>query len=106
MKKAGGSSTSVWSFFILTLIFSLIFGGILNTNATIGINAFAKKSSKTIFDKSSNDGNSRTSDSSDKGSSLDSKDNTSFKKDTKSTEPFVPPSPLPLPAETPTNSNM
>jgi peptidoglycan/xylan/chitin deacetylase (PgdA/CDA1 family) len=107
VKKAGARGTSVWSFFILTLIFSLVFGGILNTNATIGINAFAKKSSKTIFDKSSNDGNSRTSDSRDKGSSLDSKDNTSFKKDTKSTEPFVPTSPsppIPLPAETPTNS--
>jgi peptidoglycan/xylan/chitin deacetylase (PgdA/CDA1 family) len=97
---------SARSFFILTLVISLMFAGILNTNATIGINAFAK-SSKKISDKSSNDGNSRASGSSDKGSSLDSKDNTSFKKDTKSTEPFVPPSPsppLPLSAETPTNS--
>ena len=98
---------SARSFFILTLVISLMFAGILNTNATIGINAFAKKSSKTIFDRGSNDGNGRTSDSRGKGSSLDSKDNTSFKKDTKSTEPFVPPSPsppLPLSAETPTNS--
>jgi hypothetical protein len=107
VKKAGGSSTSVWSFFILALVFSLIFGGILNANTTIGIDAFAKKSSKKISDKSSNDGNSRTSGSSDKGSSLDGKDNSLSNQDTKSTEPFVPTSPsppIPLPAETPTNS--
>jgi peptidoglycan/xylan/chitin deacetylase (PgdA/CDA1 family) len=55
-----------------------------------------------IFDRSINDGNSRTSGSSVKGSSLDGKDNTSFKEDTKATEPFVPP--LPLPAKTPSNS--
>jgi Polysaccharide deacetylase len=90
-------------FFILTLVISLIFGGILNANTNIGINAFAKKNSKKIFDRSSNDGNSGTSGSSDKGSSLDGKDDTSSKEDTKSTEPFVPPS-LPLPAETPANS--
>jgi peptidoglycan/xylan/chitin deacetylase (PgdA/CDA1 family) len=104
VKKAGGSITSVSSFFILALVFSLIFGGILNANTTIGIDAFAKKSSKKIFDRTSNDGNGRTSGSSDKGRSLDGKDNTSSKEDTKSTEPFVPSPPLPLPAETPTNS--
>ena len=91
----------VLSFFILTLVVSLISTGILNANTTIGIDAFAKKSSKKIFDRSSNDGNSRTSGSTYKGSSLDGKD-TSFNEDTKSTEPFIPP--LPLPAETPTNS--
>jgi hypothetical protein len=94
---------NVRSFFILTLVLSLIFGGILNTNIDIGIDVLAKKSSKKISDKSSNDGNSRTSGSSDKGSSLDGKDNTLSNQDTKSTEPFVPP-PIPLPTETPTNS--
>jgi hypothetical protein len=39
MKEAGA-----WSFFILTLILSLMFVGILNANTTIGIEAFAKKS--------------------------------------------------------------
>jgi hypothetical protein len=93
---------NVWSFFILTLVISLVFVGILNANINIGIDVLAKKSSKKIFDRSSNDGNGRTSGSSDKGSSLDGKD-TSFREDTKSTEAFVPP-PSPLPAETPTNS--
>ncbi len=65
-----------------------------------------KKSSKKVSDRSSKDGNGRTSGSSDKGSSLDGKDNTSFKEDTKSTEPFVPPPSLPLPTETPTNSKV
>ena len=91
MKEANARS------FILTLVLSLIFGGIL-----IGIDAFAKKGSKKISDITSNDSNGRTSGSSDKGRSLDGKD-TSFNEDTKSTEPFVPP-PLPLPTETPTNS--
>jgi hypothetical protein len=65
-----------------------MFAGILDANTTIGIEAFAKKSSKKIFDRSINDGNSRTSGSSVKGSSLDGKDNTSFKEDTKATEPL------------------
>ena len=39
-----------------------------------------------------------------KGRSLDGKDNTSSKEDTKTIEPFVPPSSLPLPTETPTKS--
>jgi peptidoglycan/xylan/chitin deacetylase (PgdA/CDA1 family) len=95
------SSTSARSLFILILTFFLIFAGILNVNTTIGIDAFAKKSSKKISDGNSNGENGRTSGSSDKRSSLDGKDNTSFKEDTKATEPFVPP--LPLPAETPTN---
>jgi Polysaccharide deacetylase len=97
MKEAGA-----WSFFILTLILSLMFGGILNANTTIGIEAFAKKSSKKIFDRSSSDGNGRTSGSRGKDSSLDSGD-TSFNEDTKSTEPFVP-LPLSSSAETPANS--
>jgi Polysaccharide deacetylase len=62
-----------------------------------------KKSSKKISDRSSNGDNGRTSSSGGKGSSLDSEDNTSFKEDAKPTEPIVPP-PLPLSAETPTNS--
>ena len=66
------------------------------------MDAFAKKGSRKISDRTSNDENGRTSGSSDKG--LDGKDDTSFNEDTKSTEPFVPPPPLPLPAETPTNS--
>ena len=72
MNESCGSSTSVLSFFILTLVISLIFGGILNT-AAIGTDAFAKKGSRIISDRTSNDDNGRTSGSSDKGSSLDVK---------------------------------
>jgi hypothetical protein len=53
---------SARSFFILILIFSLLFGGI--PNATISIDAFAKKS-KTL---SSDRVNGRGSDSRDEGS--------------------------------------
>jgi hypothetical protein len=103
MKESRNSSNSARRFFVLTLIFSLIFVGILTANTTIGKEAFAKKSSKKISVRSSKDESGRTSGSSDKGSSLDGKD-ASFKEDTKSTEPFVPPPVSSLPAETPTNT--
>jgi peptidoglycan/xylan/chitin deacetylase (PgdA/CDA1 family) len=89
------------SFFILTLVISLIFGGILKANITIGIDALAKKSSKKISDRNTNGENGHTSDSRGKGSSLDSEDDISFKKDTKPTESIVP-----LPAEIPTNNKV
>ena len=93
------------SFFILTVVISLIFGGILNANIDIGIDVLAKKSSNKISNRNSNGENGRTSGSSDKGGSLDGKDNTSFKGDAKATEPFVPPAQAPpLPAETSANS--
>ena len=61
MKEVGGaSSITARSFFILTLAFSLLFGCILNANTTIGIDAFAKKNSKT---SSSDRASSRGSDS-------------------------------------------
>jgi hypothetical protein len=77
-----------FNFFVLILVFSLIYAGILNT-AAIGTDAFAKKGSRKISDRNNNDGNGRASGSSDKGSSFDGKD-TSFKGDTKPTEPIVP----------------
>jgi peptidoglycan/xylan/chitin deacetylase (PgdA/CDA1 family) len=58
------TSTSARSFFILTLVFSLIYAGILNTNTSIGIGAFAKK----IKTSSSDTANGRSTGSRDKAS--------------------------------------
>ena len=85
MKKIGGASSTT-TFFILTLAFSLLFGAILNINTTIGIDAFAKKSSNKVSDRNSNDGGN--------GDGAGNNDNTP-------TEPILP---LPLPVEKPTNS--
>jgi peptidoglycan/xylan/chitin deacetylase (PgdA/CDA1 family) len=95
MKEVGGaSSITARSFFILTLAFSLLFGCILNANTTIGIDAFAKKNSKT---SSSDRASSRGSDSGN-GSRNKASDTTSDL-GKQGGEPTVP-----LPVETPTNS--
>jgi peptidoglycan/xylan/chitin deacetylase (PgdA/CDA1 family) len=80
---------SARSFFILILIFSLLFGGI--PNATISIDAFAKKS-KTL---SSDRVNGRGSDSRDEGSG------TTSDSDKQGNKPIVS-----VPVETPTNSKI
>ena len=62
MKEAGSGTTPARSFFILTLVFSLIFVAVLNANSsTVGTDAFAKKGSKKISDINNNDddGNGR-----------------------------------------------
>ncbi len=48
MKEIGGASSTT-TFFILTLILCLIFGGILNANTTISLDAFAKKKFQESF---------------------------------------------------------
>jgi peptidoglycan/xylan/chitin deacetylase (PgdA/CDA1 family) len=63
---------SAQSFFILILVFSLICTGILNSNI-IGIDAFAKKNSKS-FDGDINDRSSSSSSSSSRGSDGKDKD--------------------------------
>jgi peptidoglycan/xylan/chitin deacetylase (PgdA/CDA1 family) len=45
MKKIDAVSVTAGSFFILILVFTLIFAGILFVNITIDIDAFAKKNS-------------------------------------------------------------
>ena len=78
-------STTARSFFILTLIFSLIAMGILNANIAIGIDAFAKKNKTS----SSYRANSRGS-----GSSRDKGSGTTGDSDKQIDEPNVLPSPV------------
>ena len=93
MKKIRATSITAGSFLILTLVFTLIFAGILILNTTINIDAFAKKNSK----KSSDKVNGVAADA------ADAADNSLQQGDEQQgrTEPVVP---LPLPVETPTNS--
>jgi peptidoglycan/xylan/chitin deacetylase (PgdA/CDA1 family) len=89
VKEIGGASITVGNFFILTVVFSLIFAGILIANTTIGIDAFAKKNSKKSSDKVN--GIAAGADNSlQRGEEQQGR-----------TEPVVP---LPLPVETPTSS--
>jgi polysaccharide deacetylase len=91
--KGNDSVASSQTFLILILvIFSLIFGCILTANTTIGIDAFAKKNSKTSsFDKASGRGSGN--------GSRDKASDTTSDMGKQEGEPTVP-----LPVETPTNS--
>ena len=90
--KENDDVTSTQTFFILILVFSLISGCILNANTITGIDAFAKKKSKTSSsDRAS--GRSSGNGSRDKASDITSN------LGKQGGEPTIP-----LPVETPTNS--
>lgn len=90
MRKIGAVSITAGSFFILILVFTLIFAGILFVNTTIDIDAFAKKNSKKSSDKANGIIAAGAYNSLQQG-----------KEQKGRTEPVVS---LPLPVETPTNS--
>jgi peptidoglycan/xylan/chitin deacetylase (PgdA/CDA1 family) len=97
VKEIGGASSTARSFFILTVVFSLIFADILIASTTVRIDVFAKKNSNKSSDKV--DGITAR----DKRSNIGTDNSLQQVKEQQGAEPNVP---LPLPVETPTNSKL